>query len=143
MVLIKILCICIKVVYIGVLVKLLTEGVRIIPESFCQQFESFSSDRVALSKSRLEKRLCAQSYCKMLCHVWSIYQGGLFFSEGKQRRSIYGGDIGTSGGRGNCRQDEMNERRISKQIIKKQKQKITSFLCLTLKAVYPFSIFGL
>lgn len=39
-------------------------------------------------------RVCAWPYCNLLCHVLLISLGGLFFSDGKQRRGSGGGEEG-------------------------------------------------
>lgn len=65
----------------------------------------------------------AQSYSILLCHVWLVYLGGLFFFfffVNGERIDLgeKGGRGGTvrSGGRGNCGHDVMYEERI--QILK-------------------------
>lgn len=43
---------------------------------------------------RLDMRVCAFSYCVLLCHIQLIFLEGLFLSEGNQRNSGMRGEGG-------------------------------------------------
>lgn len=78
----QVLCIYDMAERLGVLVGILTAGVGAVLDS-CLLVGALSSYWVV--SSSLDERVCAWSYCSLLCQVWMLFLGGLLFSGGRWR----------------------------------------------------------
>lgn len=110
----QVFCIHLMVVSLGVLVGVPTVGVGVVSLTLLSKLGTLFL--LLDCPSSLDRRVCVQSYCILLCCVHLISLGSLLFSEGKWRESGSGGEgileMVLGGVKGGCDRDVIQERRM-------------------------------